>query len=248
MTVKNIFLVLIVFNLNSFCFAQFDFDDQLPEDKKYTEDIIDEVYGITIYEPLNMGLSADSVRMEKGYAINNWKEDYYTNGQLLHKGYYIDGQLKVYKNYYPDGTLERDFKNIDGFRSKCSLYYPNGNVKSEITYLDGSAILWIDYYDNGNMEYFEEYHKDFLYHIAKKSFYESGQVESLLEITSKKKLNFIIYEYFENGTKKMDGTMKYDMNRYDYYKTGVWIYYSESGSESKHETYSDGKVIKTKDF
>ena len=98
------------------------------------------------------------------------------------------------------------------------------------------------------MEYFEEYHKTSLPPFSQKSYYKTGQIESLLEITSKKKLNFIVYEYYENGTKKMDGTMKYDMNRYDYYKTGTWIYYNDSGSESKHETYSDGKVVKSKDF
>ena len=96
--VKKPFILFLACYFNAFCFGQFDFDEQLPEDKKYTEDIIDDVYGITIYEPLNMGLSPDSVRMEKGYAVNNWKEDFYTNGQMLHRGYYIDGQLKVYKN------------------------------------------------------------------------------------------------------------------------------------------------------
>ena len=186
--------------------------------------------------------------MENGYAVNNWKEDYYTNGQLLHKGYYIDGQLKVYKNYYPDGTLEREFKNIDGFRSKSALYYPNGNIKSEITYLNGAPILWIDYFNNGNMEYFEEYNKNLLYHTAKKSFYQTGQIESILEITSKKKLHFLFYEYHKNGKTKVEGTLKYDMNMYDYYKTGTWIHFNEVGKETKHETYSDGKVIKSKDF
>ena len=245
---KNQFIIIFLFFI---CFqskAQFNFDKQVKNEIKYSENIIDEVYGITIYEPLNLGLSPDSVRMENGYAVNNWKQDYYESGQLLHKGYYIEGQLKVYKNYYPDGTLERDFKNIDGFRSKCALYYPSGKIKSEIVYLNGSAISWTDYYDNGNMEYLEEFDKNFLYHIAKKSYYKTGQIESLFELISKKKLQFVTYEYFLNGSKKMEGTLKYDMNRYDYYKTGTWIYYNEGGDETKHETYSDGKVVKTKKF
>ena len=228
--------------------GQFNFDKQIKSNVKYSENIIDEVYGITLYEPLNLGISADSVRMEDGYAVNNWKEDYYENGQLLHRGYYIEGQLKVYKNYYPDGTLERDFKNIDGFRSKCALYYPSGKIKSEIIYLNGSPISWTDYYDNGNMEYMEEFDKNFLYHIAKKSYYKSGQLETLFELISKKKLQFSTYEYYLNGSKKMEGTLRYDMSRYDYYKIGTWIYYNEAGDETKQETYSEGKVIKTKKF
>ena len=57
-------------------FGQFDFDEQLPEDKKYTEDIIDDVYGITIYEPLNMGLS--QIRKNgKRVCCKQLKEDFY---------------------------------------------------------------------------------------------------------------------------------------------------------------------------
>ena len=88
---------ITLFSVSFIClqtYSQFNFDKQIKSDVKYSEDIIDEVYGITIYEPLNLGLSADSVRMENGYAVNNWKEDYYESGQLLHKGYYIEGQLK----------------------------------------------------------------------------------------------------------------------------------------------------------
>ena len=240
--------------LISFCFlslgihCQFDFEDQIPDNnnKGYTSDIVDEVYGILIYEPLNLGLSPDSVRMENGYAINNWKEDFYANGQLLHKGYYINGQLKVYKNYYPDGTMERDFKNIDGFRSKSSLFYPNGKLKSEVTYLSGSPIKWTDYYENGNMEYHEEQHKNLLYHIVKKSFYDNGQVETALEMVNKKKLLFNYNEFYKDGLLKVEGTIKYDMNRYDYHRTGTWNFFNFSGEKIKQDDYSNGKVIKSK--
>ena len=140
-------------------------------------------------------------------------------------------------------------KTLIGFRSKCSLYYPSGKLKSEIVYLEGAAISWIDYYDNGNMEYLEKYDKNFLYHIAKKSFYKTGQIETFFELTNKKKLQFVTYEYsFKWHKKKWKVLLRYDMNRYDYYKTGTWIYYNETGSETKHETYSDGKVVKTKKF
>ena len=71
---KNQFIIIFLFFI---CFqskAQFNFDKQVKNEIKYSEDIIDEVYGITIYEPLNLGLSPDSVRMENGYAVNNWKQ------------------------------------------------------------------------------------------------------------------------------------------------------------------------------
>jgi len=248
LNIKKIVIIAYLCLFSNIYFTQFNFDKQLEDNQSYSEDIVDEIYGITIYESLNLGLSADSVRMENGYAVNNWKEDFYKSGQLLHKGYYIDGQLKIYKNYYPNGSIERDFKNIDGFRSKVILYYPNGNQKSEVSYLSGSAILWIDYYENGNMEFYEEFYKNILYHKEKKDFYESGQEQSALVNTNKKKLTYSYNEYYSDGINKIVGTMKYDMDYYDYYKTGTWVYYDSSGKETKHETYSDGKVVKTKKY
>jgi antitoxin component YwqK of YwqJK toxin-antitoxin module len=241
-----------VFFIVTICFAniygQGNFKKQLPEQKKYSADIVDEKFGIVLYEKLNMVLSGDSIRKENGYAVQNWKEDYYENGQLLHRGYYIDGQLKVYKNYYPDGQLERDFVNVDGYRSKCTLYYSNGKIKSQITYNEGAPMVWSDYYDNGNIEFYEEYDKKMLFHVAKRSYYLNGQAESLMELIDKKKLTYSFNEFYETGTKRIVGSLRYDMSAYDYYKTGKWLYFGNTGAPSKEEQYNDGKVIKTTNF
>lgn len=244
---KRILLASVIFlGLNAV--GQSKFDEQLPDKPIYTEDVVDPVYGITIYEPLNMALAGDSVRMVNGYVAQNWIEDYYENGTLLHKGYYIDGQLKVYKNYYPDGTLERNFVNVDGYRSKATLYYPNGNIKSQVTYKDGAAMVWTDYFVNGNIEYYEEYHKSLMYHIAKRSYFESGQAESLFELVHKKKLNYTQNDFYKSGQKKVAGTLRYDEDAYDYFKTGKWVYFNEGGSPIKEEEYQDGKLLKTNKF
>ncbi|MFT7155330.1 MAG: hypothetical protein ACI8Q1_000331 [Parvicella sp.] len=244
----KIIYTLILVSLFNFTFGQSKFKDQIKTKKKYTKEVVDEVYGITMYEPFNMILSGDSVRMEGGYAAQNWQEDHYESGQLLHKGYYIDGQLKVYKNYYPDGTLERTFVNIDGYRSKVSIYYPDGKIKSEVQYDETNPKVWTDYYANGNMEYYEEYHKSMLYHIAKRSYFESGKPSSLLEMTNKKKLEYSQNDFYKTGTKKVVGTLKYDKDQYDYYKTGKWYFFNEAGAPTKDEEYDDGKVVKTKTY
>lgn len=244
----KIFLLTSLSLLAFYGYSQSKFKDQLPEKPIYTADIVDPVYGIMIYEPLNMSIAGDSVRMENGYVAQNWIEDYYEDGTLLHKGYYIDGQLKVYKNYYPDGTLERNFVNVDGYRSKVTIYYPNGNIKSSITYKDGYALVWTDYFLNGNIEYYEEYHKSMLYHIAKRSYYESGQAESLFELVHNKKLNYTQNDFYLTGKKKVAGTLRYDDGAYDYFRTGKWVYFSESGSPIKEEEYQDGKLLKTNNF
>ena len=52
------FLFLFFFiNLNLFC--QFDFEGQIVK-KEYTKEIVDPIYGITLYEPLNIYLHSDS--------------------------------------------------------------------------------------------------------------------------------------------------------------------------------------------
>jgi antitoxin component YwqK of YwqJK toxin-antitoxin module len=225
--------------------AQNNFKKQLPEQIKYTASIVDETFGITIYEKLNLDLGGDSVRKEGGYVVQNWKEDFYENGQLLHKGFYIDGQLKVYKNYYPDGQLERDFVNVDGYHSKCTLYFPNGKIKSQVTYYEGAPLVWSDYFDNGNIQYYEEYDKKMLFHIAKRSYYKNGQAESLMELIDKKKLTYTQNEFYETGNKRVVGSLIYDMNVFDYYKTGKWIYFGNSGAPTKEELYNNGKITNT---
>ena len=226
-----------------------DLEKQIPKKKKYeASEVVDEVYGITIYEPLNMALSRDSVRMEDGYAASNWIEDHYTDGSLLHRGYYIEGQLKVYRNYYPNGKIEREFKNIDGFRSTVKLYYKDAKLKSEVKYLKGSPLVWTDYFSNGNIDFHEEYHKNLLYHISRKYYYESGQAKSILELVNKKKLEYTSVEYSSNGTVLISGNLKYSKSSYDYFKTGKWKYYKEDGSLIKEETYEYGRVVKTKTY
>lgn len=228
-------------------FAQPDINDQLdaqvPEIHTYSEDIVDSVYGVTIYESLNLQLGGDSVRHCDGYACQSWVEDYYESGQLMHRGYYIDGQLKIYKNYYPNGQLERDFKNVDNVKSKVTLYYDNGETKSEITYFNGQALEWTDYWPNGNIEYYENYHKSFDYHLEMSSYYESGSLESQFILDNKKKLIFTKTEYYPDGTLKMEGEFQYDKDAWHLFKEGKWTYYDESGKSTKTEQYDKGELV-----
>ena len=55
------------------------------------KDVVDPEYGITIYEAMNKRLRGDSARQCSISKCNGWVEDYYKNGQLLHKGYYEHG-------------------------------------------------------------------------------------------------------------------------------------------------------------
>lgn len=224
----------ICFSLN--IFGQFDFEGQLKKNQ-YTAEIIDPTYGITIYEPLNLYLFADSTRIDEGYAANGWKEDYYSDGSILHKGYYIEGQLKVYKNFYPNGNVERNFKSIDSFKSKVTLFYESGNIKSKVIYSNDFAMEWIDYYENEKMSYIERYNKDKVSHDSKISYYENGNKQEELIIENKKKKLYLYLEYFQNGEIKLKGHLRFDNGIYDYVKFGTWNHYDKNDKVIKKDHY-----------
>jgi antitoxin component YwqK of YwqJK toxin-antitoxin module len=229
--------------------AQSLFKTQVPEEKKYDTTIVDPDYGILLYEKLNINLSSDSVRMCGTYACQSWKEDYYTNGKLLHKGFYIDGQLRSYKNYYPNGQLERDFRSVDNYASSMKLYYPNGQLKSDIKYKEGdNAVSWTDYYPDGKIKLQEQKVKNKAYFEFQKYFYKNGNPESELLLSDKKKLVYLYIEYYENGKIKVEGTKFFDTNSLQYIPDLFWKHYNSDGKPTKEVTYDKGTKINEKNL
>lgn len=223
-------------------FAQNDLTDiSLYHNVYEPEDVIDPTYGIQMYEPLNMMLGQDSVRnASNGYAANGFIEDFYKSGKLLHKGFYVDGQLKIYKNYYPNGNVERNFRVVDIKKSKMTLFYDDGKTKSDIVYIENEALKWTDYYPNGNVEFEEIYDKSFNYYEKKANYFEDGKPESVLELIHKKKLLYDEIKYYSNGKVKEQGQVQYDKAMFDYKRIGTWKLFDESGNMTKQQKYING--------
>lgn len=240
---KSILSILIFFVCVS-SFAQNDLKDKSLYFKTFdAKEIIDETYGINIYEGLNMMLGDKSTRNGiNGYAANGFLEDYYTTGELLHKGFYVDGQLKIYKNYYPNGNMERNFRMVDIKKSKMTIFYEDGTMKSDIVYIENEALSWIDYYPNGMVEFEEIYDKSFQYYEKKANYYSNGKPENILELTDKKKLLYSQSYYYENGNLKEQGVVKYDKAMFDYSRIGDWKLYNENGVAIKIQKYTNGVV------
>ncbi|MBL7892915.1 MAG: hypothetical protein JNL63_09820 [Bacteroidia bacterium] len=211
--------------------------------KSYIEaKILDPDYGILMYEKLNFMLGGDSVRNSpKGYACQGWVEDSYANGQLLHRGFYVDGQLKIYKNYFDNGQLEREFKMTDLKRCTMKIYYKDGKIKADIEYYNGGPVKEQDYYANGQLKYIEEHTRNMDYLIQMKSYAEDGKPQSLFEITDVKKKIFYKKEYGENGLLKEEGSMKYSSDILDYVKDGKWNFYDDNGTLKSTDTYVNGQ-------
>ena len=224
-------------------FFSFSLEAQVKHGDTYQfKALYDSTYGIMKYEALNMNTGGDSTRNDaKGYAMQGWIEDYYPDGKVLHKGYYIDGQLKAYKNFYPNGQTEREFKMIDLSKCGMNVFYDDGKPKSEITYITKKALMEQDYFRTGQLEYIEEYDKKVVYYLQRKFYNQSGKPTSTLELTDPKKKIYSSKEYYDNGNLKEEGTTIFNEDAGDYQKTGKWRFYKEDGSLKEEKTFNKGE-------
>ena len=212
-------------------------------EKKYSQDaVIDAKYGITMYKNLNMMLGSDTVRNINGYAVNGFVKDFYITGELLHKGFYLEGQLKSYRNLFPSGVVERNFRTIDTKKSKMDIYYKDGTLKSKITYINSDAQSWEDYYPNGTLEFIEVYDKDIQHYIEKANYFEDGSPENTLVLENKKKLIYTQTYFHANGEVKKVGQMKYLKTEFDYQNIGTWIEFDDAGKAIKEIKYASGAI------
>ncbi len=209
------------------------------------DEVVDAEYGIIIYNKLVPCMGGDSVRYNKvGYNAQSWQEDYYASGKLLHRGFYIDGQIKVFKNYWENGNLERELIAIDNLRCKHITYYSNGQVRSEVTYYEGSEIKQKDYFENGAVELDEEIDKKEGFIIKRIINYPDSKLKIVMELTDKKMRIYTYKEYYENGNVKEEGNLNFRKDMNDYVKNGVWKFYDEQGNLLKSVNYVNNEEQK----
>ncbi|NQY66758.1 MAG: hypothetical protein HRT72_03425 [Flavobacteriales bacterium] len=215
----------------------------------YDEDVIvDKISGISVYDGLNALTGGDSVRNHEGYAYEGWVEDFYSSGELLHKGYYENGQLKIYKNFYKNGDIERNFKSFDDVRSSLTIYFQKDIIKTDVLFKYGYQFKKDEFLNDENhtLVYQEEYHKSSDYFLLKRSYYESGTLKASFELINTKKKVFSDLAYYETGNKKLDGKHKYDDNLFDYVKIGKWTFFNSKGDASKEQIYVNGQLDEEK--
>jgi antitoxin component YwqK of YwqJK toxin-antitoxin module len=213
-----------------------------------SDTVINEDYGILYYEQYNQLIGGSQKRFCKTNTCNGAIEDTYPNGNIIHKGYYVEGVLKQYKNYYPDGTLERDFKITSLAKCELSTFHKNGKLRSRGFYHNGKIYIYEEFFENGNPEYYEEYDKSFIYYTLTKSYFENGKPESVLQITDTKKLFFEKREFFENGQVKEQGKLIFNKSYQDYQKHGIWLYYDEGGKIINETDYLNGKITLSRNY
>lgn len=230
-------LFIFVFVANMVCAQRYA--DQIPQLRRYNQkDICDSVNGITLYNKLIEPLGGDSIKYNKsGYNMQGWNEDYYHSGATLHKGYYVDGKLRVFKNFYENGQVERSFLSPDPAHCSLDIYYENGFPKRKIAYYNGNPQKYYEYYSNGLPKYAVENEKEMRFVTSKKSWYINGQVESDLELKDKKEKLFLQKKYYQNGQIMEEGALKLSEDGKNYLKDGVWTFYDESGKNKTTEKF-----------
>jgi hypothetical protein len=231
--------IIILFLSQTFCQAQ-RFTDQIPQLKRYTQsEVYDSVNGIFIFNRLIEALGGDSVKYNKaGYNAQGWNEEYYTSGKTLHKGYYVDGKLKVFKNFYENGQVERSFVNPDPLHCSVDIFYDNGLPHKKIAYYDGKPQKYYEFYNNGLPKYAIENEKEMKYFTLKKSWYSSGQIEHHIELKDKKDKVFTEKKYYLNGQVSEEGMLRLSADGQKYLKDGLWTFYDENGKNKKTEKFA----------
>lgn len=237
-------VLIFIFSLSSVIGWAQRFADQIPGIKRYTVDeAFDPSSGIKMYNKLVPSIGGDSIRYNNaGYNLQGWQEDYYMNGKLLHKGFYVDGQIKVFKNFYESGQIERSIVVSDPARCSVDIYYPSGNVRTQILYFSGNAQNEYSFFPNGNKASIIEKDKEAQFLYKENKFYEDGSPAKEISIIDKKAKKYIEKEYYENGKVKVEGYMFYKPELNGYQKEGDWAYYNEKGQLVKKEKYKNGKL------
>jgi len=220
------------------------FADQIPQIKRYNqEEVLDSTEGIKMYNKLIESIGGDSITYNKaGYNLQGWNEDYYLNGKLLHRGYYVDGKVIVFKNFFENGQCERTVVNPDPIRCNIDIFYADGKQRKQVSYYNGLPQKKYEFYSNGLPKYAEENEKDMKYLTSKKSWYSNGQVEQALELKDVKHKKYDQKVYYSSGQIKEEGTMILSADGKEYVKDGVWIFYDNGGKKKKTEKYTAGST------
>ncbi len=179
-------------------------------------------------------LSSDSARYNSdGTLSEGWKEDYYSTGKILHKGFYKNGKLLLFKNFYENGICERQLKSPDPLHHEIDLYYENGNMKEQKTYFNSVIKRISEYYANGFQKCKTDFDKEGKLIISKKSWYPNGSIESELKLMDSKTKKYTQKHYYDNGYLQEEGHLLFSLESKSYKKNGVWNVYDLTGKNKQ---------------
>ena len=212
------------------------------EEKRYLQaEVLDSIGEISMYNKLIPSLHGDSIRrFPNGEKLQGWKEDHYKNGNLLHKGFYRDGQLNLFKNYWENGKMERVMAVIDSSHTNLEVYYESGNQRRQIIYYKGRIKRYSEFYPNNLLKHTEEYDEGSGLLLKKKTWFANGQIESELFLQDQKSKKYKLNTYHSNGKLAESGIQFPAKGGDGFVRSGTWTIQDSTGKK-KSKTFGPAR-------
>jgi len=180
----------------------------------------------------------ENIRYCNGQKCNGIITDTFDNGQIQHKGFYIDGKLNgSYVYYYSNGNISSSGtcdtgKNVGTWH----YYYENGNLGAEYIYYKNTqkTIKSTTYHKNGKVETKEELTED-LRSLHYYEFNEKGDTIYKFEPLDLKNRLFGFISYYDNGQIEYSGQIQ-EMSP-GQKNVGVWKWFDMTGALTKEINY-----------
>lgn len=204
---------------------------------------IDTLFGNNAYNKLIDVLAGDSMRYTgTGILVQGWIEDYYPSGKSLHKGFYKNGKLVLFKNFFENGQCERNFQSSDPINSVLDIFYEDGTLHRQIIYYNALVKKVADYYSNNIPKRQIEFSKDQKYLIQEKTWYADGNIALEFKLIDLKTKKYQRKCYYPNAVLKEEGNLVYSYDTKHYYKNGVWYSYDAFGKNKHIEKFNPKSI------
>lgn len=246
---KVVNITLLIFVLAMFCEQEAlaqkkkqKHQSQKTEEKRYLQmDVLDSLGEISFYNKFTPALSGDSLRLfPNGEKWQGWKEDFYKNGNLLHKGFYKDGQLELFKNFWENGKIERVMAVIDSTHSNLEVYYDSGNQRRQVVYYKAKIKRLSVFYPNNLLKQTEEYDEGTGMLLKKKTWFANGQIASELVLQDLKSKKYKLTSYHSNGKLAETGIQYPSKKGEGFVRSGNWTIQDSTGKK-KTKTFGPAK-------
>jgi antitoxin component YwqK of YwqJK toxin-antitoxin module/Flp pilus assembly protein TadD len=167
---------------------------------------------------------------------NGVKTKYHYNKKTSSEINYLDGELSgSYKSYHTNGKLNEVGQSLEGFyNGPWKLYYSDGTLQSEFSYEKGNLNDLYKFYDTDGKLFYEYVYKKG--ELIAFTFYNK---DATVLKKGKKKSGAFYYEGFSpKGNKTTEGL--YDISGG---KMGEWKFYTNHGVLTNKGNYIEGKAI-----
>lgn len=211
------------------------------------EQVEDYELGIPVYDGYSSFVPTPMIRKdESGNPVKGKKEDYYSNGFILHKGKYADGVLTSFTNYYVNGSKERQFKGKKEGEGELACFYINGHYRSVSTFYNFNEVGSETYYNNGVLKKKVVLEEETLVPTLIVTKNNENTVMTKVELIDEDSLIYEKEVYRVNGDRMAYGRMVMNETTGDIVNDGPYYTFDQKGNFTSEVIYANGNVTEVK--